>query len=264
MIFGKSKSELPDAVRRAARPRHPPAVPSATGTSSSATPIETDPPEGFEVVVVGLGCFWGEEKTFWEVPGVWSTSVGYAGGITPNPTYEEVCTGRTGHAEVVRIIFDPAKVSFQQLLQVFWENHDPTQGMRQGNDRGIAVPLDHPHHDARAAEAGRGVARPLPGEDDRRRLRPDHDDDPAARASTTTPRTTTSSTSSRTRSATARSTRPGSSTTRGRRGGPPSGRSRPTGWRRRRRSSRRRSCRCRPAPRPRPCRPRRRGGGSCP
>ena len=135
MIFGKSKTELPDAADalpgRDAR-QH------AVGDRHLVlgNPIETDPPEGFEAVVVGLGCFWGEEKTFWEVPGVWSTSVGYAGGVTPNPTYEEVCTGRTGHAEVVRIIFDPEKVSFQQLLQVFWENHDPTQGMRQGNDRG--------------------------------------------------------------------------------------------------------------------------------
>ena len=135
MIFGKSKTELPDAGdalpgretrQHAVGDRH----------LVLGNPIETDPPEGFEAVVVGLGCFWGEEKTFWEVPGVWSTSVGYAGGVTPNPTYEEVCTGRTGHAEVVRIIFDPEKVSFQQLLQVFWENHDPTQGMRQGNDRG--------------------------------------------------------------------------------------------------------------------------------
>ncbi|MBW9206888.1 peptide-methionine (S)-S-oxide reductase MsrA [Mumia sp. zg.B53] len=100
------------------------------------TPIMTEPPEGYEAVVFGLGCFWGEEQTFWNVPGVWSTSVGYAGGFTKNPTYEEVCSGRTGHAEVVRVIYDPAKVSFDDLLRVFWENHDPTQGMRQGNDRG--------------------------------------------------------------------------------------------------------------------------------
>jgi peptide-methionine (S)-S-oxide reductase len=99
-------------------------------------PVETDVPEGLESVVVGLGCFWGEEKTFWELPGVWSTSVGYAGGVTPNPTYEEVCTGRTGHAEVVRVIYDPEKLPFTRILEVFWENHDPTQGMRQGNDRG--------------------------------------------------------------------------------------------------------------------------------
>ena len=135
MIFGKSKTQLPDATDalpgRDAR-QH------AVGDRHLVlgNPIETDPPEGFEAVVVGLGCFWGEEKTFWEVPGVWSTSVGYAGGVTPNPSYEEVCTGRTGHAEVVRVVFDPEKVSFQELLQVFWENHDPTQGMRQGNDRG--------------------------------------------------------------------------------------------------------------------------------
>ncbi len=135
MILGKSKTQLPDAgdalPGRDTRPF-------AVGDQHLVlgNPIETDPPEGLEAVVVGLGCFWGEEKTFWEQPGVWSTSVGYAGGITPNPTYEEVCTGRTGHAEVVRIIFDPEKISFQQLLQVFWENHDPTQGMRQGNDRG--------------------------------------------------------------------------------------------------------------------------------
>jgi peptide-methionine (S)-S-oxide reductase len=100
------------------------------------TPLEGDVPEGHEVVVVGLGCFWGEEKTFWQLPGVWSTSVGYAGGTTPNPTYEEVCSGRTGHAEVVRVVYDPSVLSFEQLLKTFWENHDPTQGMRQGNDRG--------------------------------------------------------------------------------------------------------------------------------
>jgi peptide-methionine (S)-S-oxide reductase len=100
------------------------------------TPIEGDAPNGFEVAVVGLGCFLGEEQTFWQLDGVWSTSVGYAGGVTPNPTYEEVCTGRTGHAEVVRIVFDPKRLSYEQLLKVFWEAHDPTQGMRQGNDIG--------------------------------------------------------------------------------------------------------------------------------
>ena len=100
------------------------------------TPIETDVPEGLEEVVVGLGCFWGEEKTFWQLPGVWSTSVGYTGGSTPNPTYEEVCSARTGHAEVVRVIFDPTTLGVADLLKAFWENHDPTQGMRQGNDIG--------------------------------------------------------------------------------------------------------------------------------
>ncbi len=93
-------------------------------------------PAGLEVAVFGLGCFWGAERKFWEAPGVWSTSVGYAGGITPNPTYEEVCSGRTGHAEVVQVAFDPARTSYEALLKLFWESHDPTQGMRQGNDVG--------------------------------------------------------------------------------------------------------------------------------
>jgi peptide-methionine (S)-S-oxide reductase len=91
---------------------------------------------GKSLAVFGMGCFWGAERKFWEVRGVWSTQVGYAGGITPNPTYREVCTGRTGHTEVVRVVFDPQQVAFEALLKVFWENHDPTQGMRQGNDVG--------------------------------------------------------------------------------------------------------------------------------
>jgi peptide-methionine (S)-S-oxide reductase len=134
-MFGRSKSELPTPENALpGRERRPFRVGDAHLVLG--TPIESDVPPGLEAVVFGLGCFWGEEKTFWEVEGVWSTSVGYAGGLTPNPTYEEVCTGRTGHAEVVRVVYDPAKVSFAQLLKVFWENHDPTQGMRQGNDRG--------------------------------------------------------------------------------------------------------------------------------
>lgn len=93
-------------------------------------------PEGLEEIVLGLGCFWGAERLFWELPGVHVTAVGYAGGYTPNPTYEETCTGRTGHAEVVRVVFDPTEIGLPELLQVFWEAHDPTQGMRQGNDVG--------------------------------------------------------------------------------------------------------------------------------
>jgi peptide-methionine (S)-S-oxide reductase len=100
------------------------------------TPIEGPYPQGTETAEFALGCFWGEERTFWQVPGVVSTSVGYEGGFTPNPTYEEVCTGQTGHAETVRVVFDPARVSYRQLLKVFWESHDPTQGMQQGNDVG--------------------------------------------------------------------------------------------------------------------------------
>ena len=100
------------------------------------TPIAGPYPEGFQIAEFALGCFWGEEKAFWQVPGVWTTAVGYQGGLTPNPTYQEVCTGKTGQAETVRVVFDPSKVTYDDLLRVFWESHDPTQGMRQGNDVG--------------------------------------------------------------------------------------------------------------------------------
>jgi peptide-methionine (S)-S-oxide reductase len=100
------------------------------------TPLEPPFPAGMEVATFGMGCFWGAERMFWQLPGVYSTAVGYAGGSTPNPSYEEVCSGLTGHTEVVRVVFDPKQVSYEQLLRVFWEGHDPTQGMRQGNDVG--------------------------------------------------------------------------------------------------------------------------------
>jgi peptide-methionine (S)-S-oxide reductase len=100
------------------------------------TPLVPPFPDGYEEAVFGLGCFWGAERKFWEADGVWTTAVGYAGGFTSNPTYEEVCSGRTGHAEVVLAVFDPEKTSYEELLRIFWENHDPTQGMRQGNDVG--------------------------------------------------------------------------------------------------------------------------------
>lgn len=100
------------------------------------TPLEPPFPEGMELALFGMGCFWGAERKFWQAEGVFSTSVGYAAGYTPNPTYQEVCSGRTGHNEVVRVVFDPAKTTFEALLKVFWESHDPTQGMRQGNDAG--------------------------------------------------------------------------------------------------------------------------------
>lgn len=93
-------------------------------------------PDGHEVLIVGMGCFWGAERKFWQAEGVYSTQVGYAAGFTPNPTYEEVCSGQTGHNEVVQVVFDPAQISLDEVLQIFWENHDPTQGMRQGNDVG--------------------------------------------------------------------------------------------------------------------------------
>jgi peptide-methionine (S)-S-oxide reductase len=100
------------------------------------TPLAPPFPDGLETAVFALGCFWGAERLFWEAPGVYSTAVGYAGGFTPNPLYEEVCSTRTGHAEAVLVVFDPAQTSYEELLRIFWEGHDPTQGMRQGNDVG--------------------------------------------------------------------------------------------------------------------------------
>jgi len=122
------------------------------------TPIAGPWPEGTQTAIFGLGCFWGAEKAYWELPGVVSTSVGYAGGSTPNPTYDEACSGRTGHAEVVQVAFDPSRVSYEQLLKLFWENHDPTQGMRQGNDRGTqyrSLILTADDEQQAAAEASR-------------------------------------------------------------------------------------------------------------
>jgi peptide-methionine (S)-S-oxide reductase len=116
--------------------RSSPILPEPRPHTVLGTPIAPPYPDGLEVAEFALGCFWGEEQTFWKVPGVYTTAVGYQGGFTPNPTYKEVCTGQTGHAESVRVVFDPKVVAYADLLRVFWENHDPTQGMRQGNDVG--------------------------------------------------------------------------------------------------------------------------------
>jgi peptide-methionine (S)-S-oxide reductase len=117
-------------------------------------PMTPPYPEGFEVAEFGLGCFWGAERRFWQEPGVWVTAAGYSGGFTPNPDYKEVCSGRTGHAEVVRVVFDPRETSYAQLLKVFWEAHDPTQGMRQGGDVGTQYrSVIQTHGDAQQAQA---------------------------------------------------------------------------------------------------------------
>ncbi|RNM12957.1 peptide-methionine (S)-S-oxide reductase MsrA [Nocardioides pocheonensis] len=136
MLFNKFKTQVVDTEHALpGRPTRPFGL--AERHRALDAPLVTDEvPEGYEVALFGLGCFWGAEEVFWQVPGVWSTSVGYAGGTTPNPTYEEVCSGLTGHTEAVRVVYDPAKVSYADLVAAFYEVHDPTQGMRQGNDVG--------------------------------------------------------------------------------------------------------------------------------
>jgi peptide-methionine (S)-S-oxide reductase len=134
MFFRAAKSHMP-TVNEALKGREM-AVAVPERHFVLGAPLEGPFPAGLEQAVFGMGCFWGAERKFWELPGVYTTAVGYAGGFTRNASYEEVCSGRTGHTEVVLVVFDPAKVSYAQLLRTFWENHDPTQGMRQGNDVG--------------------------------------------------------------------------------------------------------------------------------
>ena len=134
MFLTSKKTRMVTAAE--ALPGRPDPIPTAEAHFVSGRPLKGPVPEGMQVAMFGMGCFWGVERKFWQIPGVWLTMVGYAGGHTPNPTYQEVCSGQTGHNEVVRVVFDPAVVSYDALLKAFWEGHDPTQGMRQGNDAG--------------------------------------------------------------------------------------------------------------------------------
>ena len=135
MLFMRKTTALPTADE--ALPGRDAPIPTASRHFVNGQPIKPPYPEGLEQAVFGLGCFWGAERKFWELgDGIYTTAVGYAGGHTPNPTYEEACSGRTGHTEAVLVVFDPKKISYEQLLKVFWESHNPTQGMRQGNDVG--------------------------------------------------------------------------------------------------------------------------------
>ena len=135
MLFMRKTTALPSAAE--ALPGRATPIPTATTHFVNGRKLQPPYPAGLEQAVFGLGCFWGAERKFWELgDGIYATAVGYAGGHTPNPTYEEVCSGRTGHTEVVLVVFDPKKISYEQLLKTFWENHNPTQGMRQGNDVG--------------------------------------------------------------------------------------------------------------------------------
>jgi peptide-methionine (S)-S-oxide reductase len=153
-MFGFRKSRRITAEQ--ALPGRDTTMPVPTRHEVLGTSLTPPYPDGTEVAEFALGCFWGAEKTFWQTPGVLSTSVGYAGGFTPNPSYEEVCSGHTGHAEAVRVVFDPKQVSYQQLLKAFWESHNPTQGMRQGHDIGTqyrSVIFYHGDAQREAAEA---------------------------------------------------------------------------------------------------------------
>jgi len=133
-LFDKAKTKLVDPADALPGRDQPIAVPARHAVLGN--PLTPPWPEGFQQIVVGMGCFWGAERVFWQADGVWTTAVGYAGGLTPNPSYDEVCSGRTGHTEAVLAVFDPSVTSYDEMLRLFWEGHNPTQGMRQGNDVG--------------------------------------------------------------------------------------------------------------------------------
>ncbi len=156
--FNSHKNRMPDPGKSLSG--RPSPIPTAERHFVNDTPLQPPYPEGSEIATFAMGCFWGAEKLFWNTPGVISTSAGYAGGTTPNPTYQEVCSAKTGHAEVVQVVFDPARIDYEQLLSLFWENHDPTQGMRQGNDVGTqyrSAIFIHSDEQQAAAEASRDL-----------------------------------------------------------------------------------------------------------
>jgi peptide-methionine (S)-S-oxide reductase len=158
MFFTRKQAEMVDAA--SALPGRDTEIPVPARHDVLGTPLKPPFPEGVETAIFGMGCFWGAERTFWEAPGVYTTAVGYAGGFTPNPTYEEVCSGRTGHTEAVLVAFQVAETSYEDMLKLFWEGHDPTQGMRQGNDVGSqyrSAILWHGEAQRAAAEASRAM-----------------------------------------------------------------------------------------------------------
>jgi peptide-methionine (S)-S-oxide reductase len=156
MFFSRHKTSMPTEAE--ALPGRPERMGVPARHAVKDAPLTPPFPDGMEQAVFGMGCFWGAERKFWEADGVYSTAVGYAGGLTPNPGYDEVCSGRTGHAEVVLVVFDPQRTTYEDMLRVFWENHDPTQGMRQGNDVGTqyrSAIYTSSEAQRRAAEASR-------------------------------------------------------------------------------------------------------------
>ena len=200
-FFGK-KMELPTAEE--ALPGRSERMPVPDAHFVHGRPLEGPFPEGSELAMFGMGCFWGAERVFWQLPGVYTTAVGYAAGLTPNPTYREVCSSLTGHNEVVLVVFDPEQVSYDELLRAFWEGHDPTQGMRQGNDVGTQYRSGiYVYNEAQreAAERSRESTRRRSAPPATARSRPRSSMPP----SSTTPSTRTSSTWRRTRTATAAS-----------------------------------------------------------
>ena len=175
MLFTRKHTSMPTPEE--ALPGRPGAIPVTERHVVLDTPLEPPFPEGIETAVFGMGCFWGAERLFWQLPGVYTTAVGYAGGITPNPTYEETCTGMTGHTEAVLVAYDPSRISYDDLLKTFWEGHDPTQGMRQGNDVGSQYRSAAYWSTEAQRERPRGVPRPLRDGTRGGWSRPDHDRD---------------------------------------------------------------------------------------